>query len=61
MLWNTGEDAYQHEVFGDWLTIERILKVAGTASEYRLYNSANKLVSVCDHGGCICCKHAPGL
>lgn len=43
-LWNTGEDAYQHNLFGDWLTIERVIKTAGS-TQYKLLNSSGKKVS----------------
>jgi len=28
-LWNTGEDAYQHDRLGNFFTIERIIKLSG--------------------------------
>jgi hypothetical protein len=40
-LWNTGDDAYRHEVYGDWLTIERVIKSAG-GTQYKLLNSQGK-------------------
>ncbi|KAF6260374.1 hypothetical protein COO60DRAFT_1700367 [Scenedesmus sp. NREL 46B-D3] len=43
-LWNTGEDAYQHHVYGDHLTVERVIKVSG-GSKWRLLNHAGAKVS----------------
>ena len=44
-LWNTGADAYQHHKFGDWVTIERVIKSGSSANTYKLLNSAGKKVS----------------
>jgi hypothetical protein len=50
-LWNTGEDAYQHHLYGDWITIERVIKTAG-GTQYKLINSAGKKVGEVVGGGC---------
>lgn len=42
-LWNTGGDAYQHAVYGDWITIERVIKTAG-GTQYKILNSTSKKV-----------------
>jgi hypothetical protein len=49
-LWNTGEDAYQHHLYGDWITIERVIKTAG-GTQYKLINSAGKKVGEVVVGG----------
>ncbi|WIA29640.1 hypothetical protein OEZ86_012127 [Tetradesmus obliquus] len=43
-LWNTGEDAYQHQRYGDWLTVERVIKVNGS-SKWRLLDHEGRKVS----------------
>jgi len=50
-LWNTGEDAYQHHTYGDWLTIERVIKDKG-GTQYKILNSAGKKVGLLS---CVCC------
>lgn len=42
-LWNRGVDAYQHERYGDWLTIERVIKQKG-GTQYKIYSSSGKKV-----------------
>jgi structural maintenance of chromosomes protein 6 len=40
-LWNCGPDAYQHSVYGDTITVERVIAVkAGAYSGYRLLDHA---------------------
>lgn len=46
-LWNTGEDAYLHEQYGDWVTIERVIKANSGGTQYKLINAAGK--KVCAH------------
>jgi hypothetical protein len=45
-LWNTGEDAFQHSTYGDWITIERVIKTAG-GTQYKILNSAGRKVCGC--------------
>jgi hypothetical protein len=42
-LWNTGEDAYQHDKYGDWITVERVIKATG-ATQYKLLSSTGRKV-----------------
>jgi hypothetical protein len=49
-LWNTGEDAFQHSTYGDWLTIERVIKTAG-GTQYKILNSAGRKVGASGHEG----------
>jgi hypothetical protein len=42
-LWNTGEDAFQHGRYGDWITIERVIKTAGD-TQYKIYSSVGSKV-----------------
>eukprot|EP00775_Hariotina_reticulata_P003759 gene3759-4018_t len=48
-LWNTGEDAYQHERFGDYLTVERVIKLSGAqqnpTTKWRLLDHAGRKMS----------------
>lgn len=49
-LWNTGEDAFQPEVFGEQLTIERTIKLGSSAaaaasSSWKLLNHLGQKVS----------------
>jgi hypothetical protein len=48
-LWNTGEDAYQHERFGDFLTVERVIKLSGAqqnpSTKWKLLDHAGRKVS----------------
>jgi hypothetical protein len=44
-LWNTGEDAFNHAVYGDWITIERVIKDKGGAI-YKTYSCTGKKVRV---------------
>jgi hypothetical protein len=45
-LWNTGEDAYQHRVYGDYLTVERVIKVGAASSALRVACTHCLLVAV---------------
>jgi hypothetical protein len=42
-LWNTGENAFQPDAYGNWITIERVIKAAG-GTQYKIYSSAGKRV-----------------
>eukprot|EP00775_Hariotina_reticulata_P005405 gene5405-5638_t len=48
-LWNTGEDAYQPEVLGDHLTVERVIRLSGAqqnlVTKWRLLDHAGRKVS----------------
>lgn len=44
-LLNRGDDAYQHGLYGDFITVERTIAVRGGYNGYKLYNSEMEEIS----------------